>query len=92
MRVQCHFCEHEQSGFCEKKASGGKPLKIKTGKRRTCASYSESTVRIVRDFRRRERSRSIARAQQLNRLAARSAMEKALSKEGGNFVAPKETE
>lgn len=80
MRVQCCLCEHEEGGFCFKKKRGGKPIKIKSGKRRTCVSYSEEAVRVLTDFRKRETHKATLRNQDKRRVLIEKAIEDAKQK------------
>lgn len=58
MRVQCCLCEHEEAGFCTQNKRGGKFIKIKPNKRRTCVKYSEEAVRVLTQYRKREAHRA----------------------------------
>ena len=80
MRVQCCFCEYEEDGFCSKKKRGGKPTKIKTNKRRTCTSYSEEAVRVLSDYRKKERHKATLRNLDRRRALLKDALEEAKKK------------
>jgi len=77
MRVQCCLCEYEKDGFCLKKVKRGSPLKIKTGKRRSCGLYSEDPMRVFSRFRAREVHEAGLKRQELRRAQLVKAMENA---------------
>lgn len=58
MKVQCSLCEFEIDGFCSKKKKNSQPVKIKLNKRRTCGIYSEDVVRVLSEYRKKERHRA----------------------------------
>ncbi len=54
MKVRCRLCEHEKDGFCQKKGTAQKPVKIELNKPRTCDVFKEDGMRVLLDFRKRE--------------------------------------
>lgn len=59
MKVRCKFCSHESKGACTKKVRKGKPEIVKVNKPRTCNLYNEDAVRVLSDFRAREKQKQV---------------------------------
>ena len=57
-----------------KKKQSGKPIKIKLNKPRTCDKYSEDPLRVMADFRKRERHRKVILQQQERKAAIAKAL------------------
>ena len=54
MKVRCRLCVHELDGFCQKKFTAQKPVKIELNKPRTCGVFKEDGFRVLTDYRKRE--------------------------------------
>lgn len=65
MRNQCAMCEFEQGGFCSVRKNHGVSIKRKAGKKRNCSAYKEDTLRVLAEFRRREKKMLERQAAQL---------------------------
>ena len=67
MKVRCRLCEHEKNGYCEKKSTTHKPVKIELNKPRTCSVFKEDGLRVLGDYRKREaHKRNVKQIQQRN--------------------------
>ncbi len=77
MKVQCSLCEFEVGGFCVKKKRRGKPIKIKTNKKRICDKYTEDGMRVFGQYRKKEAHKAGVHRQLLRRAQLAHAVEQA---------------
>lgn len=45
-KVQCYLCLHEENGFCSKKGTKAKPVKIELRKKRSCDLYLDDVIKV----------------------------------------------
>lgn len=76
MKVQCSFCEYEVDGFCVKKKQNSHPTKIKLNKRRTCGAYSEDVMKVLEEYRKKERHLANVKRLTMKRAQMRAAINK----------------
>lgn len=59
MSVKCKFCVFESGGLCTKKTRKGSPTSIKVNKKRNCDLYQEDPVRVLTDYRARQKAKAM---------------------------------
>ena len=64
MKVKCKFCKFEKDGVCLKKKGGAGLSKVKLNKPRSCSLYTEEAIKVISDYRKKEKHKKVLQAQE----------------------------